>query len=291
MKQEGVLRYSWGEIAVGAVAWLAVAWLIYLGSISYSGGCIALEIVPHQEQAQQNSNRESCWDQQGWWNGKFFTDIRVTDVLLAAFTGLLVLIGYVQAKRLRETVEVTEQSVETAQQALALSVDRPWLFVSGVFQASAEVYAGTEGASFVAYQAANHGKAPAVVQQVWASFSAGEITEPDAPMRADENHGLFVRPILGVGEVREGLISTLPDGIPVHIIQSDKDVTYTGSLPRTVIADARPVIGRDEELFLWVQVEYRGPSTEGHFTSACWRWHDGEGHFVQFGGKEYNYNR
>lgn len=52
-----------------------------------------------------------------------------------------------------------------------------------------------------------------------------------------------------------------------------------------------PKIPQGESLFFWFKVKYRGPVTNGHETSACWRYDMETGQFVQYGGAEYNYSR
>jgi hypothetical protein len=49
------------------------------------------------ESAKQDSNTPS------WWNA--FWDIRASDSLVAAFTGALVVVGWIQARRLRESID------------------------------------------------------------------------------------------------------------------------------------------------------------------------------------------
>ena len=37
-----------------------------------------------------------------------------------------------------------------------------------------------------------------------------------------------------------------------------------------------------------VSIEYDGPTTKGHVTTACWEWHPVKYAFTQFGGSEHN---
>ena len=37
-----------------------------------------------------------------------------------------------------------------------------------------------------------------------------------------------------------------------------------------------------------VSIEYDGPVTTGHVTTACWEWHPVKYAFTQFGGPEHN---
>ena len=69
------------------------------------------------------------------WLDSFLYDVKVTDVLLALFTGLLVVLGWVQARRMREAVgaakesaTVAEKSARVAEEAL-VSGQRAFMFI------------------------------------------------------------------------------------------------------------------------------------------------------------------
>lgn len=76
------------------------------------------------------------------WLDSFLHDLKVTDVLLAVFTGLLVLLGWMQARRLREAIVaagesatvakesagIAEKSARTAEEAL-VSGQRAFMFI------------------------------------------------------------------------------------------------------------------------------------------------------------------
>jgi hypothetical protein len=61
------------------------------------------------------------------------------------------------------------------------------------------------------------------------------------------------------------------------IVDTEKGTTYP--LPRWE---------DNEDLFFRVIVYYRGPFSDGHM-SATWYYHKALGHFVQYGGNDYNY--
>ena len=67
--------------------------------------------------AADESQQQRNWAEKAWqhWVRRFFVEIRVTDALVALFTGLLVLVGYVQAKRMRQTIRTMD---DTAQRQL-----------------------------------------------------------------------------------------------------------------------------------------------------------------------------
>lgn len=53
----------------------------------------------------------------------FFQEVKVTDALLALFAGLLVLLGWVQARRMREAVAVATDSASIAQKSARVAED------------------------------------------------------------------------------------------------------------------------------------------------------------------------
>lgn len=61
-----------------------------------------LKIEPANDEPKSN-RQQNDWREEWIW--KFFLDFRITDALLALFTGFLVVIGAKQATRLRQTVE------------------------------------------------------------------------------------------------------------------------------------------------------------------------------------------
>ena len=58
----------------------------------------------------------------------------------------------------------------------------------------------------------------------------------------------------------------------------------------TVIWSYGRIFRIGERLFFRIVVNYRGPFTEGHETSACWRYDRDQGFFVN-AGQETNYER
>jgi hypothetical protein len=56
--------------------------------------------------------------------------------------------------------------------------------------------------------------------------------------------------------------------------------------------EVTPQIKMDEEAFVWIQVEYRGPFGDDRYTtSACWRYDGLTNRLVQWGDDEYNYSK
>jgi hypothetical protein len=181
----------------------------------------------------------------------------------------------------REQAQASTRSANTSEETFRL-LERPYLFAFGVkeLRVNAQVVGGLE--PFVTYDIANHGKTPAIVENIRAGFSTGEI-HPETPLRVDEDHSLLISPIMAAGEIRRNLKDHLPDGIATRgLWVSNNDTFYPIRAPE---------IAKDWDLFYWIIVEYRGPFSQKHESSFCWRFHKGEKLFVQYGGEEYNYVR
>lgn len=120
---------------------------------------------------------------------RFMTHIN-TNSLLVLFTALLVVVGAIQAKRLRQTVELTKDVAEAALKnataaELAIRTNRPYLLPVGIFFGStSRVFdSGLDWQSrhdrieirvpapVIAFK--NYGRSPALVKSIVASF------EPD----------------------------------------------------------------------------------------------------------------
>lgn len=72
------------------------------------------------------AGKESCWYQNTWWKTEFFTEVHITDVLLAAFTGFLVVVGTWQGVQLRRTVDHMEGAAETQLRAYVYQEIAGW---------------------------------------------------------------------------------------------------------------------------------------------------------------------
>jgi hypothetical protein len=234
-------------------------------------------------------------------NGSELT--RLTDWLThdaaGLFTSLLVVVGisqlvlfYVQLKLIRRSLTDAEKAADAAEGAASAAkiqadiaqktltnVQRPYVFIFDISRLMTrdDVSALTP---FVEYDAANFGQTPAIIENVGAGFHEGTL--PDVPVRVDEDHNLFVSPILAPGERRKDLKELLPEafiGENLGVIV-DQERSTTHPIPK---------IANNEELFFRVIVYYRGPFSDGHKTSATWIYHRAQDRFVQFGGRDYNY--
>jgi hypothetical protein len=148
----------------------------------------------------------------------------------------------------REQALASTRSANTSEEAFR-RLERPYLFAFGVNQLRVNPQVGGGPEPFVTYNIANHGKTPAIVENMRAGFSTGEV-HPETPTRVDEDHSLLASPIMGAGEIRRNLIQRLPVGIKTKgMWVSNNDISYTIEAPE---------IDNSEDLFYWITLEYHG---------------------------------
>src|ERR1700674_1364911 len=175
-----------------------------------------------------------------------------------------------------EAAKAATKQAKLAEDAFT-KLERPYLFIFGASKITQEL----DGIPFVSYSVANYGKTPAVIKHASAAISTG--LEPDIPLRLDHTHNLFVLPVLPQYDVRN-LRELLPDGIAW-------DSTYeslTGGLEGNLVAGGlAPRLTGQDDFFFWIIVTYKGPFTDHHETSACWRFDSGTNRLVNHGDGQY----
>ena len=192
----------------------------------------------------------------------------VATVFIAIFTIVLAVIS-------RRQAILTRQSVRIAERALT-ELERPYLFILDYNWLLTEKAKANDTKYGWSYFVMNGGKLPAVITGVKYGVKFGQSIPfmDDAP----HVHGLLTAPVIGGGEKRE-IINKLVDegGDPPHECEiRDGIATIPGSAFRY------------ERVIAKVSVEYDGPVTRGHVTTACWEWHPVKHAFTQHGGPEHN---
>jgi hypothetical protein len=108
------------------------------------------------------------------------------------------------------------------------------------------------------YSVANYGKTPARIERAFVGISAGAAPkQPAAVIGWDD---FLVSPLFVTGERRDSPTASVPDEIKI-IETADENGQYD-----------TPVLTVGSEFFLWIIINYSGPFSKGHETSACWRW-------------------
>jgi hypothetical protein len=105
--------------AENTILLLAISLYLTIASIGFfhvSTSC-SLSAIARYENDPHSSNdpkNESCWNEQRWWESKFFTEINVADACLAVFTGVLVIVSWWQGVHLQNHVKfLREEFVST----------------------------------------------------------------------------------------------------------------------------------------------------------------------------------
>ncbi len=213
---------------------------------------------------QSESNERS---EQGteFWPPLYGYRLKVTDTLLVSITFLLFLATSALWFATRQLVRGTETAFN--------KLERPYLFITNAKNFFHDKERAPMGIASVAYEVANHGKTPAIIDNVRAVICSG--VEPVTPIRVNDQHELFVSRVVAPLYTYHPL-EDAPDGI-------NFDMTSSG--------EVIPQLKEGEDVFLWIIVSYRGAFTEGHETSACWRFDSLTNSLVQWGNDDYNYVR
>jgi hypothetical protein len=167
----------------------------------------------------------------------------------------------------------TDNSWRIAQRALT-ELERPYLFI---LDYNWLLIAKADGLnSGLVYSIANGGKLPAFIKAVKLGIRFGESIPPlndDPPV-----HDLLTAPLLGGGEQRQIIQGIADEGDePAHECQIRGGTAF---IPSSAFRASR-VIAK-------ISIEYDGPMTTGHTTTACWEWHPVKYAFTQYGGPEHN---
>lgn len=194
------------------------------------------------------------------------------------FIGLLQLgVFGLQARRLRQTIEVTDKAAEAAQKSADFAeksltlIERPYVFAHSV----SKFHISENLNPAITYEVANFGKTPAIIQSAHVALENIK-SNLGAALEVDRRHTLVSAPILSAGEVRKNVEEEIPANM-VKFNTTDKGYA--------------PDLKHGEDLFLRVIIHYRGPFTEGHESSFCWRYNTHTNYFEPYGHDNYNYTK
>ena len=181
-------------------------------------------------------------------------------------------------KQAKRQADLTERSFNRIQ--------RPYLYIYGVshIETQGSIEPGP-GGPYVTYTVANFGRTPATIR----ILAAGISTHPKEPTgtvtvdyRDNPGHDLIRRPVLPPGDIREAIKLHAPEGIAFNPPDRNPVVLFTG--PDTL----SPRLSNDDQFFVWIRIQYRGPFGDGYATTACWRYDRLTNRLVQWGEQEYN---
>jgi hypothetical protein len=197
---------------------------------------------------------------------------------LEVFTALLAMVSTAQIFFLIRADRSTKLAVEAATQQAKIAqetfekIERPYLYITCEGRMH---YDHTTGGAFVLYNVVNHGKIAAVIEDVIVGLSPSHTGEPDTGLHMMAEHRLRAVPVMGPGNRHTEVRAEPPGNIPF-------DVTGSGELTFK--------IEDNDQVFLQVQIFYRGPFTRGHNTLNTWVLDNQSNRFVEHLGWDQRYN-
>lgn len=200
----------------------------------------------------------------------------VATALLVFVTAGLVVLGFIQSGDSKRSIAAAEMSAKTAERALT-ELERPYLFVLDYNWLLKERAAAENKKVGWIYSVVNAGKLPAIIKNVTFGLTFGDTIPAleDVPKIND----LITGPVVGGGEKR-----VLTQALSESDAGQSLEFEIKGGLAiiPAIAFNAGRVIAK-------ISIEYDGPITKGHVTTACWEWHGVKYAFTQHGGDEHNY--
>jgi hypothetical protein len=194
---------------------------------------------------------------------------KLTDWLLVTLNFFLVASTLLLWRANNRSAAIAERALTELERPYLFILDYNWLLAQKA-QADGHEYG-------VCYSVMNGGKLPAFVKAVKSGLLFGEAI----PLMKDEPqiHELLTAPLIAGGEkhsVTQGFVDDAEDDpAQQHEIRGGKAL-----IPAIAFKTSR-VIAK-------ISIEYDGPTTAGHVTTACWEWHPVKYAFTEYGGSEHN---
>jgi len=155
----------------------------------------------HSSTSPDGSNQTEKRNQESHWYDTFFdhpTDwlLVLFNGILAAFTVRLFYAATEQSRDMKNSLAISDAAAKAAQKSAQTAEDaftkleRPYIFIfgAGKFEPDPD---GFEVKAFVRYRVANHGKTPAIIENVRATIDTSSTGFPICPLRVEEDHELF----------------------------------------------------------------------------------------------------
>ncbi len=174
----------------------------------------------------------------------------------------------------KTSADAAKKAAEVAESAL-LNVERPYLLITAsAFNIGAKTTDGT-GSFYhptIRYSVSNHGKLPAIIEMVYAEIIHAPDEQLSDPLSVDATDPLLMERVIESNGWRQNLV-------------------FQGCIAADVVNRADLT---DFEIFFWIKINYHGPFTKGHQTSACWRLSFEQIDkltLIQYGEDNYNYTK
>jgi hypothetical protein len=172
------------------------------------------------------------------------------------------------ARAAQIAARAAQHSADVAERSLT-SVNRPYMYALKIGDFAARAFDDGGGGFVLPLSVANYGETPADIEEIRAGFSVTATELPEAP-----NVIAIGNSIYGPHERTDKLEFALTENI-----------TFLRATDGTPLPHLKP----GEYLYFRIIIEYRGPFTEGHESSFCWRWSERHSYMMRWGGRDYNY--
>ncbi len=191
-------------------------------------------------------------DRAASWRESFLYEVKITDVLIALFAGLLVVLGWVQARRMREAVGVAQESASVAEKSARVAEDalisgqRAFMFIREI-----KTYLHQDAAT---------GKYQWSIHPIWANSG----NTPTKGLSINTTYRILDEPLpkdYDFPQSREDLIPTIAgpksmvDAVPGTIDSEDLEAVQKGT----------------KYFYIWGWAEYHDifEGTKKHVTRFC----------------------
>jgi hypothetical protein len=256
---------------------------------------IALLAFPSEPQRHENSNAsqhqaefktEHLDAPETLWQRTFEDPVAFYTLVLSIFTAVLAVVAIVQIRFLARADETAGISAEAARKSadvaekILVDAERPYIFVFGVSYFKAVREQDGRLIPSIEYSVANYGKMPAIVDYVTVDFffdDADELIFPETDWISDSQ--IVKSPVFRPGELRQKITCKLDRFDSIDSDDLSKitfayfNIDHSGYPHR--VPWASPQIPGKRTLKFKVVINYSGPFTKGHETSACWTYYQG----------------
>ena len=139
---------------------------------------------------------------------------------------------------------------------------------------------GEEGFPIITYSVGNYGKAAAIIERVREQMWHGDPTimpNNDENPSEPKDHPALIMRVFSADFAKDD----------IEYLIGDEEIDIGGAFPNRLYPRGESV----RELYYRIIIDYRGPFTEGHRCSYCWRYDFGPGVFALMDDKRVTYSR
>jgi hypothetical protein len=200
------------------------------------------------------------------------------NLCLVVFNGLLWwstdglwVIANRQSDDLKRSVAAAERQAKVSEDAFT-KLERPYVYIFEISPFMFDRKAPLSGSSlvFIGYSVANYGKTPAIIKHasgILHSVDYRTATGPDFPLPFAYDHPLITSPIIATNEIRTNIRENVASSSVEFVLDE-----HNNPIPKATAY---------QDVFLWIIISYKGPFTDHHEISGCWRWDSADCRFIK----------